>query len=921
MKIRVKNLLVALALLAISTLNSQFSTVFAQGTAFTYQGRLNSSTNPASGTYNLTFSLFNTNASGVAIAGPVTNNAVSVTNGLFTVLIDFGPGVFTGQTNWLQIGVETNGVSSFTTLTPRQQLTPTPYAIYAENANNLSGTLPASQLTSIGNTNGGANGNFFVGPSGNSTTSGFGNTANGTSALGDNTSGNNNTANGFSALGNNTSGGGNTGNGVEVLNYNTSGGDNTANGLQALFLNTSGSFNTANGVNALYSNMNGSLNTANGVNALYSNTNGSDNTANGFAALANNTSGFYNIALGYLAGANLTTGSSNIDIGNQGLATDTNIIRIGSGQSQTFIAGVINGNGGGLTNLNVSTAQLSGTLANSQLANSSITVNAGTGLSGGGAVALGGSTTLNNAGVLSVTGNADITATTVGGAVTLGDTATSSATPGTLVKRDASGNFSAGLITATNFSGAFNGNGGGLTNLNASQLISIGNTNGGIGNFFVGLAGNSTTSGAGNTAVGLHALYFNSNGTFNMASGEEALYSNTTGSDNTAVGVQALNLNTSGFNNIALGYQAGYHITTGSSNIDIGNQGFSTDANIIRIGSGQSQTFIAGVITNTGTQTLQAGTDMVLRANNNMTATAAADMDLTANNNMTESIGANMGVTANNNVNITAGLAADLKSGTTMLLQSGGSMQVQSAAGVTLSGTLFSLNGGNVGIGTSSPQQALSVVGGLNLDQNGLNNGTFNLPEGAASSACLSFGNDSGEGIASQRTSGANQYDLFFCTEFTPRITILATGNVGIGITNPAALLQVGSATCNGTTWANGSDRNSKEDFAVINPRTVLEKVSALPITEWKYKVEADGTEHLGPMAQDFHAAFGLNGTDDKHIATVDEEGVALAAIQGLNQKLNEKDAEIQDLKRQNDSFAKRLNQLESVVESLANGK
>ena len=49
-------------------------------------------------------------------------------------------------------------------------------------------------------------------------------------------------------------------------------------------------------------------------------------------------------------------------------------------------------------------------------------------------------------------------------------------------------------------------------------------------------------------------------------------------------------------------------------------------------------------------------------------------------------------------------------------------------------------------------------------------------------------------------------------------------------------------------------------------------------------------------MAQDFHTAFDLNGADDKHIATVDEEGVALAAIQGLNQRLNEKDAEIQKL-------------------------
>jgi BclA-like protein len=83
------------------------------------------------------------------VAGPVTNNAVAVTNGLFTVLIDFGPGVFNGATNWLEIGVETNGGGSFTTLAPRQQLTPAPYAIFAEGANaaGLSGTIPMASLS------------------------------------------------------------------------------------------------------------------------------------------------------------------------------------------------------------------------------------------------------------------------------------------------------------------------------------------------------------------------------------------------------------------------------------------------------------------------------------------------------------------------------------------------------------------------------------------------------------------------------------------------------------------------------------------------------------------------------------------------------------------------------------------------------
>ena len=80
------------------------------------------------------------------MAVPLTNSAVSVTNGLFTVHIDFGAAVWNGETNLLQIGVETNGASSYTTLLPRQQVTPVPYAIFAITAGNLMGTLQATQL-------------------------------------------------------------------------------------------------------------------------------------------------------------------------------------------------------------------------------------------------------------------------------------------------------------------------------------------------------------------------------------------------------------------------------------------------------------------------------------------------------------------------------------------------------------------------------------------------------------------------------------------------------------------------------------------------------------------------------------------------------------------------------------------------------
>src|SRR6516162_1567331 len=136
------------ALALLSTFNFQLSTAPAQGTAFVYQGQLNDSGAPANGNYDLRFAIYNsTNVPGTLVAGPLTNSAVAASNGLFTVNLDFGPGVFTGPARWLDIGVRTNGsAGAFTSLTPRQPLLPAPYAIFANGASNLLGILPASQL-------------------------------------------------------------------------------------------------------------------------------------------------------------------------------------------------------------------------------------------------------------------------------------------------------------------------------------------------------------------------------------------------------------------------------------------------------------------------------------------------------------------------------------------------------------------------------------------------------------------------------------------------------------------------------------------------------------------------------------------------------------------------------------------------------
>ena len=119
----------------------------AQGTAFTYQGWLNAGGSLANSNFDLTFTLYTaTNLPGTVVAGPVTNSAVPVTNGQFMVTLDFGAGVFTGPDRWLEIAVRATGTTNFTTLAPRQRVTPVPYAIFANSASNLAGTLASTQL-------------------------------------------------------------------------------------------------------------------------------------------------------------------------------------------------------------------------------------------------------------------------------------------------------------------------------------------------------------------------------------------------------------------------------------------------------------------------------------------------------------------------------------------------------------------------------------------------------------------------------------------------------------------------------------------------------------------------------------------------------------------------------------------------------
>ena len=180
------------------------------------------------------------------------------------------------------------------------------------------------------------------------------------------------------------------------------------------------------------------------------------------------------------------------------------------------------------------------------------------------------------------------------------------------------------------------------------------------------------------------------------------------------------------------------------------------------------------------------------------------------------------------------------------------------------------------------------------------------------------------DGSASFITGGASGWGFYVAADGDARtwlcgkpggVSYIAKngGRVGIGTDSPSQTLHVqGNIFASGTITPS-SDRRAKTDLEPVDPKEVLERVAELPIERWRFKTEDEGVKHVGPMAQDFHEAFGL-GESDTAIATVDADGVAFAAIQGLNLKLNEKEAEIDSLETRNRGLEAEMETLQDEV-------
>lgn len=365
------------------------STAFAQTTAFTYQGKLTDAGSPANATFDMQFKLFDTVDVGTDAqqGGTITNPTVQVTNGVFTVQLDFGAGVFDlGPDRFLEIGVRPAGSPNpYTILAPRQAVTSTPYTIRsisatsADNASRLGGiassgfiqntssqqtstnfnvsgdgtlggTLSANLVNATAQYNIGNNrvlsvpgaDNTFAGmTSGQSNTTGFGNAFFGKSAGAANTGGSN-------AFFGAHSGEANTDGNNNAFFGRSAGLSNTTGGSDSFFGRSAGLSNTTGVSNAFFGTLAGQANTMGGQNSLF-----------GTSAGANNTTGTINTFVGKDTGLANTIESNNTYIGFQtnGAAGITNATAIGAKAqataSNTLVLGSISGVNGAGSSVNV----------------------------------------------------------------------------------------------------------------------------------------------------------------------------------------------------------------------------------------------------------------------------------------------------------------------------------------------------------------------------------------------------------------------------------------------------------------------------------------------------------------------------------------------------------------------------------------
>ncbi|UCC79204.1 MAG: tail fiber domain-containing protein [Candidatus Zixiibacteriota bacterium] len=210
-----------------------------------------------------------------------------------------------------------------------------------------------------------------------------------------------------------------------------------------------------------------------------------------------------------------------------------------------------------------------------------------------------------------------------------------------------------------------------------------------------------------------------------------------------------------------------------------------------------------------------------------------------------------------------------------------------------------------------------AISGGSYNDVSGGNStivgGSFNTASGsnatvAGGSYCAAAGWHS---FAAGRRAQANNdgsfvwadnHDVNFSSTADDQFNVRASG--GTRIFSEYSLNAGVTLAAGASAWASVSDSTLKRNIRPVDGEVILEKLSELPVSRWSYKTQDESIEHIGPMAQDFYAAFGL-GEDERHISTIDPAGVALAGVKELIEIVNE-------LREENKELKSRIEDLES---------
>ena len=384
---------------------------------------------------------------------------------------------------------------------------------------------------------------------------------------------------------------------------------------------------------------------------------------------------------------------------------------------------------------------------------------------------------------------------------------------------------------------------------------------------------------ATNSALGIDALV-NNTGLNNTAIGSAALSSNTTGSFNTAIGIAALSSNTTGGFNTATGRLALSNNTTGSQNTATGTTALTSNT--------------------TGLQNTASGTITLFRnttgSNNTATGVQALFSNTTGGDNTAtgaQALASN--TTARFN---TASGALALRENTT------GSFNT--ASGVS------ALQANTIGVSNTASgvrALALNTTGGNNTTtgRNSLNNNTTG----------------SGAYALGDNTTGSNNTAIGFSANVSASHLTNATAIGANAIVDASNTIRLGDANVavieGQVAFTFTSDRNQKENFRPVDGQGVLHKIRAIPVQSWNY-IGQDPTQfrHLGPMAQDFFAAFGrddigTNGTPTT-INSGDMQGILMVAVQALEHRTSEQQETIRRLEADKAELKDRLEELEKRV-------